>query len=515
MEVDAKSDKHVVLLIAPVLIAVFMFTLDETISNVALTYIAGSMSVSLNESTWIVTSYLVSSCIAIPSVSFMCRLMGRKSYFITSLVVFIFSSFLCAISNSMVMIVLARFLQGLGGGSLLPLGQSITMEAFPPEERSKAMAIFGFIVIFGPIIGPLLGGWITENYSWPWIYLINIPIGIFTLMLAHYYLEDPPYAKKQKNPNIDFIGIIFLSIWIVFLQVVLDKGNDADWFNTTWICWFFGISCIFGIAIFVSQLCRKNTLVDLTVFKDQNYNIGSWAQTILMAVFLASGTILPSMLQNLLGYTAYVSGLSMCARGLGSLAAVFSYPILSKYVNDKFVGILGITCLSLGGIFFGMINLEISLESITLPNALFGAGLFYSMTALISLSCATIPNEKMTNASGLQNLLKTLGGAVGTSLATTFISRYTQKHQYMLVGNLTDLNSVYVDKIHSLSSAFLPRVIDSLTADYMAQISVYNQMLQQSHLWGYVETFRIFAIACLVMIPLIFLLKSPKFHNEK
>ncbi|MGN1153249.1 MAG: DHA2 family efflux MFS transporter permease subunit, partial [Candidatus Gastranaerophilaceae bacterium] len=273
------------LLITPVLIAAFMFTLDETISNVALTYIAGSMSVSLNESTWIVTSYLVSSCIAIPSVSFMCKLMGRKSYFITSLIVFIGASFMCAISKSMVMIVLSRFLQGLGGGSLLPLGQSITMEAFKPEERSKAMALFGFVVIFGPIVGPIVGGWLTENYSWPWIYLINIPIGIVTIILAQYNLKDPPYAKKQKNPNVDTLGIVFLSLWIIFLQIVLDKGNDADWFNATWICCFFTISVIFGIAFFTSQLTRKNTLVDLSVFKDKNYNIGSWSQVILMAVF--------------------------------------------------------------------------------------------------------------------------------------------------------------------------------------------------------------------------------------
>ena len=257
------------LMIVPVMLAIFMFVLDETISNVALTYIAGSMSVSLNESTWVLTSYLIASGIAIPLVSSASKFFGRKNYFIICTIIFTFSSFLCAVSNSMIMIVLARFLQGLGGGGLLPLGQSIMLESFPPQDRPKSMAIFGIAVIFAPLIGPVLGGWITENWSWPWIYLINIPLGFLCVFLAKNLLEDPPYAKKQKNVKFDYMGMMFLSGWLVALQVVLDKGNDADWFGSTWICWLSAFSLIFAVLFFVSQARNKNSLIDLSVLKDR------------------------------------------------------------------------------------------------------------------------------------------------------------------------------------------------------------------------------------------------------
>ena len=220
------------LMIVPVIISVFMFALDETVSNVALMYIAGSFSSSQNESTWIVTSYLIASGIIIPMVDYFCKLMGRKNYFMLCITVFTVSSVLCGISTSMGMIVIMRFIQGLGGGSLLPLAQSILLESFPPEKRSQSMALFVLTIILAPTIGPMIGGWITENISWHWIYLINLPIGIFCLIATHKLLEDPPYAQKQRNISFDYLGFIFLSIWLICLQIVLDKGNDADWFGS-------------------------------------------------------------------------------------------------------------------------------------------------------------------------------------------------------------------------------------------------------------------------------------------
>lgn len=214
----------------PVLMAVFIFALNETISNVALVNIAGALSISMNESTWIITSYLMASGIAIAMVGFLSKIMGRKKLFICAVILFTISSFCCAISNSMLMMVISRFFQGVGGGALLPLGQAIILETFPPNERQKAMAIFGLVFIFAPVIGPILGGWITENWCWQWIFLIDIPLGIGCTLWLHKILEDPPYAKKQKNVKIDTAGIAFLSLWLISMQIVLDKGNDADWF---------------------------------------------------------------------------------------------------------------------------------------------------------------------------------------------------------------------------------------------------------------------------------------------
>lgn len=497
------------LMITPVMLAIFMFVLDETISNVALTYIAGSMSVSLNESTWVLTSYLIASGIAIPLVAAASKLFGRKNYFMICTIVFTISSFLCAISHSMIEIVLARFLQGLGGGGLLPLGQSIMLESFPKKDRPKSMAIFGIAVIFAPLIGPVLGGWITENWSWPWIYLINVPLGFLCVYLSKNLLEEPPYAKKQKNVHFDFKGMIFLSGWLIALQVVLDKGNDADWFGAAWICWLSAISMIFAILFFISQARGKEPLIDLTVLKDRTYFFGTLVQVILMGVFLSSAALLPSMLQNLLGYTAYLSGLSMGSRGVGSFIGVALYLTLSKKLGDRRIVMIGLILLGFGSVFFGMINLQINLTTIALPNILYGSGLFLALTPLIPLSFSTIKNENMTNATGLQNLVKNIGGAIGTSLGTTMVARFAQVHQNMLINHLHDTNNTFVERVNALTGTF-SSLTDTFTAHTMAQSQIYSQLIQQSHLWAYIDTFRWFAFATFLLIPMLVFIKKPK-----
>lgn len=497
------------LMITPVMLAIFMFVLDETISNVALTYIAGSMSVSLNESTWVLTSYLIASGIAIPLVAAASKLFGRKNYFMICTIVFTISSFLCAISHSMIEIVLARFLQGLGGGGLLPLGQSIMLESFPKKDRPKSMAIFGIAVIFAPLIGPVLGGWITENWSWPWIYLINVPLGFLCVYLSKNLLEEPPYAKKQKNVHFDFKGMMFLSGWLIALQVVLDKGNDADWFGAAWICWLSAISLIFAILFFISQARGKEPLIDLTVLKDRTYFFGTLVQVILMGVFLSSAALLPSMLQNLLGYTAYLSGLSMGSRGVGSFIGVALYLTLSKKLGDRRIVMIGLILLGLGSVFFGMINLQINLTTIALPNILYGSGLFLALTPLIPLSFSTIKNENMTNATGLQNLVKNIGGAIGTSLGTTMVARFAQVHQNMMINHLHDTNNIFAERVNALTGTF-SSLTDTFTAHAMAQSQIYSQLIQQSHLWAYIDTFRWFAFATFLLIPMLVFIKKPK-----
>lgn len=497
------------LMITPVMLAIFMFVLDETISNVALTYIAGSMSVSLNESTWVLTSYLIASGIAIPLVNSASKVFGRKNYFMICLIVFTFSSFLCAVSKSMVMIVLARFLQGLGGGGLLPLGQSIMLESFPKKDRPKSMAIFGIAVIFAPLIGPVLGGWITENWSWPWIYLINVPLGFLCVYLSKNLLQEPPYAKKQKNVKFDFKGMLFLSGWLIALQIVLDKGNDADWFGATWICWLSSISLIFAILFFISQARNKDALIDLSVLKDRTYFFGTLVQVILMGVFLSSAALLPSMLQNLLGYTAYLSGLSMGSRGVGSFIGVALYLTLSKKLGDRRIVMIGLILLGFGSVFFGNINLQINLSTIALPNILYGSGLFLSLTPLIPLSFSTIKNESMTNATGLQNLVKNIGGAIGTSIGTTMVARFAQVHQNMLINHLHDTNTVFVERVGAAMNSFAT-MTDAFTANHMAQTQIYSQLVQQAHLWAYIDTFRWYAFATFMLIPMLVFIKKPK-----
>ena len=501
-------------MIIPVILAVFMFALDETVSNVALTYIAGSFSVSQNESIWVVTSYLIASGIIIPTVDFFSKFMGRKNFFIFCILIFTISSFFCAVSNSMGMLVIARFFQGLGGGSILPLSQAIIMESFPPEKRAQSMSIFGLSIILAPTIGPIIGGWITENWSWPWIYMINVPIGLFCVWMARVVLEDPPYAKKQKGVTCDYLGLFLLSGWLVLLQIILDKGNDADWFSARWICWMSLFSCIFGILFFISQFKSKNPLVNLKLLKDKNFLFGTIAQIAMMAVFLASAALLPSMLQRLLGYTSYLSGLSMGSRGLGSILAIVVYGALAKIFGDKFFAVVGVGLIALGGMFFGTINLDINLQSIAIPNAMFGAGMFLGMTTLMTLSFSSLRYEDMTNAAGLQNLVKNIGGAIGTSLSTTLISRAAQKHQIMMVGNLNDMNNVYAERLQEIAQGLAQYTADINQAFEMAAGNIYHKLLQQSTLWAYIDTFRVFAVACLAVIPLIALITVNKKSNN-
>lgn len=505
-----KPSKNPWLISAPLMLAVAMYALDETISNVALPYMAGSFSCSHNESTWVLTFYLIASGIIIPAVDFFCKLFGRKNFFLMSVILFTISSFLCGVSNSLIMMVFSRFLQGIGGGAILPLCQAIMMESFPKEQRPQAMALFGLGVVFAPIIGPALGGWITENWSWPYIYYINIPIGFIVLAMAKELLEEPPYAKRQKGVKLDAIGFSFLAIWLVCLQIVLDKGNDADWFGSAWVCWLTGISCVAGVIFVISQLTRKNTLVDLSIMKDRNFFFGTFIQVILMGVMMASSAILPSMLQSMMGYTSFLSGISMVPRGAGCLVATIFSAIFITKIGERKMVFLGLLILGAGGLAFGEINLQISLVNIAIPNFLFGLGMVMAMVPLVELSCRTLRNDQLTNASGVQNLLKNVGAAIGTSLVTTLISRLSQVHQYMMVGKLSELNNAFVERVQAYTGTF-SGMTDFASAMYSAKGLLYNQLIQQATLWAYIDTFRIFAIACIVISPLVILMKRKNY----
>ena len=288
-----KPSKGPWIIAIPTIFAAFMFVLDETIANVALPHMAGTFSVSRQESTWILTSYIVASGIMITAVDWFCKLMGRKNFFIMSICLFTISSFLCGVANSIEMIIFARIMQGLGGGGLLPVSQAVLLEGFPKDQRGKAMATFGLVVVVAPIIGPVIGGWITDCWTWPWIFFINVPIGILTVYLTTIFLEDPPYARKQNNVYFDKIGFLFLTAWLISMQVIFDKGNDADWFNATWICKLTAFSVLCFIAFVVSQIKQEKPLVDMSVFKDKNYTIGTLIQVIIMGVMMGSMMLLP------------------------------------------------------------------------------------------------------------------------------------------------------------------------------------------------------------------------------
>lgn len=507
---DAKNDSiNPWLACLPTMASAFMFVLDETIANVALPHMAGSFSVSREESMWILTSYLIASGIVIPMVGWFSKVMGRKNFFMFSIILFTVASALCGFAQNMETMVFARILQGFGGGGLLPVSQAILLENFKPAERGKAMAMFGLVIVIAPIIGPVIGGWITENWSWPYIYFINLPIGVLALSLTKTFVNDPPYAQKQKGVKGDFIGFFLLTAFLASLQIVLDKGNNADWFNAPWICWLSAVALITGVLFFVSQFKNKEALTDLSVFKDKNYFIGTAVQIVMQGVLLASLAILPQFLQSLMGYDAYRSGLSMMPRGIGALCAMALCATMSNKIDNRLLVVIGLTLMGLAGWQLGTLNLQIAPINIAIPNILYGLGLGLAMIPIITLSMATIKNEQMTNASGLQNLLKNIGGAFGTSIVATLLSRGGQKHQFMLIEHLNDYTQPYVDRVQAMSGAFMSTV-DPHTANYLGQTMIYKQLMQQANLMAFIDAFRVFAIACIVIIPLIFLIKGIK-----
>ena len=361
-------------------------------------------------------------------------------------------------------------------------------------------------VIIAPIVGPVLGGWITDNWSWPWIFFINVPFGCLAAILSKKMLFNPPYSQRQKGVKMDGLGFLFLTIWLLCLQVFFDKGNNADWFNATWIRWIFGVSCFSGICFFISQIVRKNTLVDLSVFKDRNFIIGTFIQVIMQAVLYASLAILPQFLQSMMGYTAFLSGFSMMPRGLGSMTAMVICALIADKVDKRMLVCVGLALLGTAGLVFGFLNLQIASMNIMIPNYIMGLGMGLSMVPIINLSMETISNQQMTNASGLQNLLKNIGSAVGTSLVATMLTRFAQMHQYMMVGHLNELNPTFVERLQTYTANFLGNT-DLATATYSAKTLLYNQLLQQSTLWAYIDTFRLFAIASFLIAPLVLLMK--------
>ncbi len=495
-----------------VMLATFIFVLDSTIANVALPHMAGSFSSSNEEAMWVLTSYMIASGIILPSVGWFSGVFGRKKFFIACVLVFTIASFLCGLATTLDQMILARILQGLGGGAILPIAQSILLENFPFEKRRMAMSVFGVGVIIAPIIGPVLGGWITDNYSWHWIFYINVPLGFLAAFLAKMFIEDPPYARKKTGQKIDFVGFGFLILWLVCLQTVLDKGQNNDWFNAPWICWTFAVSMFSMLAFVYSQLVNEKSIIDLKVFKDRNFTFGTCLLVLTMAVLYSSIAIMPLFLQNLLRYSAFLSGYSMMPRGIGSVIAIIITGIFAKKIDDRLLIAIGLSLLGASSMIFGGSNLQISMINIIIPNFIFGLGMGFCMISLSTISVVTLKNSQMTNATGIQALLKNIGGAIGMSIVATMLTRFAQVHQNSMVGYLNPLNPVFKAKVGAMTAAFSQYSHISL-ATQKANFLIYVDLLKQSSLWAFMDAFRIFGLICFLIIPLLFFMKPSGTSN--
>ena len=494
-----------------VMMATFMEVLDTTVINVPLPHVAGNLSASTEEATWVLTSYLVANAIVLPATGWLSAHFGRKRFLMTCIIIFTCASALCGMASSLPMLIAARILQGAGGGALQPISQAILLESFPPRKRGVAMAVFGIGVICAPIIGPTLGGWITDNYSWRWVFYINLPVGILAWSMVQLMIEDPPYIRHGKTDKIDFVGFALLALWIGCLQIMLDKGQQEDWLASPMIR-ILAVLALLGLAAFLAwELSIKEPIVHLRALKDRNYAMGTVMITMVGIVLYASIALLPLFLQQLLGYSAVQSGLAITPRGLGSLAMMILVGRLIGLVDARMLVCLGFIILGIGTWMLAQLNLVISPRDIIIPNIISGMAMALLFVPLSTLTMGTLPNKELGNATGIFNLMRNLGGSIGIAVVTTMLARGAQTHQTVMVAHLTPYDWQYQQQVTNITTNLTP-ALGAPAAAQAAPGLIYGEMVRQTNLGAFMDDFRFMAIICFLCIPAILLFHRPKRH---
>jgi DHA2 family multidrug resistance protein len=485
-----------------------MEVLDTAIAAVILPHIAGSLSASTDEATWVLTSYLVANAVVLPASSWFALRFGRRNFLLFCIAVFTISSFFCGAAQNLGMILIGRAIQGAGGGALQPLSQSILLESFPPEKRGSAMALFALGVVVAPVLGPTLGGWLTDQYSWRWAFYINIPIGVVATFMILRFVKDPPYIQSANPGKIDGIGLGLLAIWIGTLQVILEKGQEDDWFGAVWIRWAAAILVIALVAFLIRELVIRNPIVNLRIFSDRNFALGCILIGAVGAVLYGVITLLPLFYQTLLNYTASAAGLAVSPRGIGAILIMPIVGVLTGKLDNRYLIASGFAIFGWCTWWMSGVTLQVSQWSLAWPIIISGVGTGLMFVPLSTAAVGTLRNEQMGNASGLFNLLRNIGGSIGISLVETFVARRQQVHRAELSRYLSpgaELHQTLVRIQSSMSLHSGPR---------LAQLRAYglleNSLNQQSVLYAYVDDFRYMVLVCALCLPIVFLFKPVK-----
>ena len=479
--------------------------IDTSIVNVSLDHIRGSLSAGYDEATWTITAYLVSNAIVIPMAGWLAKLIGRKNYQIASIALFTFSSFMCGSAWSLNSLIFFRVLQGIGGGGLVPISQSILLESFPREKHGQAMAIFGLGAMVGPIVGPLLGGWITDTLSWRWILYINIPIGILSIVMNVIVIEDPPYMKRQKM-KIDYWGLVFLAVGLGALQFMLDKGESEDWFASSKIMAFGIIAAVSLTLLVINEYYSETPIVNLKLFKDRTFTSGSLVMFFVFLNLFGSIVLLPIYLQMMMGYTSFYAGLVL---GPGGIATLFAMPIAGKFigrVNPKRFLIFGMSVCAISTYMMSRFNLTTDFWTFVWPRMTLGFGMGMTFIPLTTLTLSHIPKERMTEATSVYNLLRNLGGSVGIAMTTTILSRRAQFHQTRLVEHLSPLDPGYVIAHEKITGALSLKGLPPAGADDL----MYRELIRQSTTLAFTDAFLMICLLIVCVIPLVFIMKWAK-----
>jgi MFS transporter, DHA2 family, multidrug resistance protein len=497
-------------LIAPaVMLATFMEVLDTSIASVALPYIGGNLGATPSEATWVLTSYLVSNAIVLPASGWLSKYFGRKRLLITCIIIFSFSSFLCGAATSLPMLIVARVLQGAGGGALQPLAQSIMLESFLPAQRGTAMAVYGIGVICAPILGPTLGGWLTDTWSWRWAFYINIPVSILAVIMISLLVDDPPWIRDAKPGRIDTVGLGFMALGLATLQILLDKGQEMDWFGNVWMRWMAVISAGSLLFFIFWELWVPEPVVNLRILKNRNFAVACSLFFLFGAAIYGLITLQPLFLQTLLGYTALGAGLTVTPRGIGAFVALFVVGALIGRLGGRRLAAFGFVTFSLGAWIFSRLSLDMARSSIITPNLISGFGTGFIFVPLTTVGMATLRNDQIGNAAGIQNLLRNIGGSVGISFVSTMLERFAQAHQAFLTARVSALSPIYRQNL-GLVQGVLQRHFSPVDAHVRAQGMIYNVVHQQTSYWAFIDLFYWFTWLGLACALGVWLLKEVK-----
>ncbi len=499
-----------------VTLATFMEVLDTSIANVALPHIAGSLSAGTDESTWVLTSYLVSNAIVLPLSGWVSSIIGRKRFYMTCVAIFTVSSLLCGLAPNLGMLIFFRVLQGAGGGGLQPSEQAILADTFPPAKRGMAFAVYGIAVVMAPAIGPTLGGWITDNYTWRWIFFVNIPVGILSLLLTSRLIQDPPYLKRRRlsELKVDYVGLGFVALGLGTLQIVLDKGQRDDWFESHLILILVLISAASLLFVIFWEWRQKDPVIDLHLFKERTFASANLMMFMLGFALLGSTLMLPLFMQTQRGYTAEKAGMAL-SPGVFTLMLLMPLVgfLLSRY-DARWLMAFGLAVLSFSLFHMTSFDLGVDFRTVVFARMVQSAGLAFLFVPINTAAYAYLPREKNNAASGLMNLARNIGGSVGISFVTTMLDRRAQYHQHRLSSHLSSSNPQFQSMLQGMARTLEAKGFSPADAMHKAYALVQGTLFRQANMLAYIDNFWLLGAAILAMIPLVFLMKRPPTGGE-
>jgi DHA2 family multidrug resistance protein len=496
-----------------VTLATFMEVLDTSIANVALPHIAGNLSAGSDESTWVLTSYLVSNAIVLPLSGWFSSLIGRKRFYMTCVAIFTVSSFLCGLAPSLGVLVIFRILQGIGGGGLQPSEQAILNDTFSLEKRGMAFAVYGLAVVVAPTIGPWLGGWITDNFSWRWIFYINVPVGMISLLLTNFLVSDPPYMKKaniKAGFRIDYIGIGLISLGLGSMQIILDKGQREDWLSSNFIRVFFVLMLVGIVAGILWELREKEPVIDLRMLKNRNFAIATTAMFFLGFVLYSTTVLIPQLLQQLLGYTAQLAGMALSPGGAVIMCMMPVVGILVSKVDTRVLLIFG--CIVSSTALFVMSGWDLGLDygHAVRARMLQSFGLAFLFIPINVSAFAYVPKEKTNMGTGIINLARNIGASVGIATVTTMLDRRAQFHQSRLMEHVNNFSAAYHKMFTGIQTKLIAAGSTTAHASAQAHGMIYGTIQRQSVMLAFIDNFKMLGVVFFAVIPIMVLMKKPK-----